>query len=341
MINEVHFDKIMSVRYLFLLVIPAFFALSSCTREERKIEGFFDFSNDPGIQKELLKDEEETAVDTAEKPEEAAPEQVTGPVEAKPQKVAKPLDKTLIRKYNIGYLTFDVADVYGEFKALEKTSDYTRYSFRFYSKSNGMIDYLFGWMSHTVSTMKVYKNKVVPEKFRTKSILKKKTREIALDYSSGGKNIVFDQVTPPDNRGKRPAVPDDMKVGTYDPLTAAIEARRIVMQAFRENNFNDRNKYSFSLPVYDGRRRSDVNFILDEKMVDGLYHLKFYQKAIAGYTDNEWKEIKKGERVIDLYLDPTNFWPVSAVGRSPLGSAKAKFIETCSDKFQECIKLKK
>ncbi len=332
----------MRTKYIIFLLFPVFFIVSSCSNKSMMPEDMFDFSKDitalpvtsvPQKQPELK--QEKTKKQAEVKPEEVKTIEMHGDVKS-------PSDyKThnIIKRFNLGYLTFDVADFYAEIKPIETNSQYTKYVSKFYSKSNGFIDYLFGWRSNTVSVTKAYENKTVPISFRTKVLLKKKTREIALDYSETG-NVIFEQVTPPDNRAKRPAVEDSKKIGTFDPLSIVIETHRIVKKAFVEDKFNSNNKYSFSLPLYDGRRRSDINFELDKnKDEDGIIHLKITQKPIAGYTDNEWKDIKKGERSVDIYLDSTTYWPVSAQGKSALGSARAKFLHDCQTKFEECIKL--
>lgn len=340
-------------KYLFLFLIPAFFTLSSCQREPSvRPEGFFDFTAQIEPQQaEHIEEPKQEVVPFVEVEEEIKPkskqkevkkEEEEEPVVEETEKVIKSKTQEVIKdskRYNIGYLTFDVADFYGEVIPLNSTKDYTRYQFRFYSRTNGFVDYLFGWISHTISIVKMYDNKVVPEKFRTKAVLKKKTREISIDYDASGRRITHEEVIPPDNRGKRPAVPDDMKLNTYDPLAMAFEARRMIMSAFKNDNFNDRKKYSFNLPMYDGRRRSDMKFELDKEKTQGLYHLKIIQHPVAGYTNNEWDDIKKGTRSMDLFIDPKTFWPVSGTGKSGVGSARAHFVQDCNMKFEECLKL--
>lgn len=332
----------MRTKYIIFLLFPVFFIVSSCSNKSMMPTDMFDFSKDIAAlpvttaPKKHLEKTSEQSQEKNQKPSEQ-PEiiEIHGDVKSPADENAHNVTK----RFNLGYLTFDVADFYAEIKPIETTSEYTKYVSKFYSKSNGFIDYLFGWRSNTVSVTKAYKNKTIPISFRTKVLLKKKTREIAIDYDNQGK-ILFEQVTPPDNRAKRPAVEDAKKAGSFDPLSIVIEAHRMIKNAFVEDNFNSKNKYSFSLPLYDGRRRSDINFELDKnKNEDGLLHLKITQKPLAGYTDNEWKDIKKGERSVDIYLDPTTYWPVSAQGKSALGSARAKFLHDCQTKFEECIKL--
>ncbi len=314
----------MNSKYLFFIVIPALFIAVSCAREAPKIEEFLTFSSE---KKEVGGKNKVENIETAEVVEEVE--------EPAAQKIA---GESFNKRYNIGYLTFDVADLYAEMIPLEKNGDYTRYRFRFYSKTNGFVDYVFGWMSYTSSVMRVYDNKVVPEIFKSKVTLKKKTREIELDYDNLGKNIILEIVTPPDNRFKRPAVLKALKSNTFDPLSIVIETRRIVMSAVRNNRFDANGLYNFSLPLYDGRKRTAVNFELRKKKVNDMFVLKFTMEPVAGYTNNELADIKKGERIITLYIDPENFTPVSAVGKSPIGSARAKWLEDCGGTLENCVK---
>ena len=318
----------MSSKYLFFLLIPALFICVSCTSEKPQIEEFLNFSTEKKQEiKKVEKKQEEKASEKQDLPT-SAPIPVKTEIEG----------ETIIKRYNVGYLTFNVADFYAELTPLQKTADYTKYRFRLYSKTNGFVDYVFGWMSYTVSELRVYNNKVVPENFKTKVTLKKKTREIVIDYDTNGK-IVFEQVTPPDNRGKRPAVEDKFKIGSFDPLTIVIETRRLVMNAVKNNNFNDKGVYSFTLPLYDGRKRTDINFELRNKKVSGLYPLKFVMKDVAGYTNNELEDAKKGDKIIEIFIDPKTFTPVTASGKSPLGSARARLLQDCEYLIEDCVKL--
>jgi Protein of unknown function (DUF3108) len=313
----------MHSKYLFFLVIPALFIASSCSTEKPKIDEFLTFSTEqkPEPQKQKPTIVDKTKTDIA--------------IQTATEKKLEGDDFT--KKYNLRYLTFDVANFYGDLKPIEKTNDYTKYQFKFYSKANGFIDYVFNWMSYQVSEVRVYKNKVVPESFKSKINLKKKTKEILLDYDNNGR-ISFEKVTPPDNRAKRPAVENKLKAGSFDPLSIVLEARRLVMNAFDNNSFDKNGIYNFTLALYDGRKRTDVNFELSNKKTNGLYYLKFTMKSVAGYTNNELKDIKKGERIIGIYIDPETFTPVTATGWSPLGTAKARLVTDCTTSFEDCIK---
>jgi len=336
----------MNSRYIFFILIPVFFGLTSCNSSKPVEPAVFEFSHKitgtekiEAIQTKEIKPE---AKKTTEKQSVETQNTDLEEKDIKPLPEKQPIKDTenhFIKRFNIGYLTFNVGDFYAELKPIESTDNYTRYYFRLFSRSNNFIDYLFGWRSNTVSIFKTDDKGVYPESFQSKILLKNKAKEMEITYDASGKKIASEQIIPPDNRDKRPAVPEKLKVATYPPLPMAFEARRLVIKAFKENNFNQRGVYTFTLPLYDGRRRSDINFILTKKKVNDFYYLKISEKQLAGYTDNELKDIKKGDKTVDIYLDTKNFWPVSAIAKSPLGSAKAIFLQNCSNGFEECIKL--
>ncbi len=334
-----------------IYIFPAFFAaslftatllLSSCSKEDRKPQQLFDFSEVsqeftklPATKsKTLTEKEKQTAEVLSEikQPEkalsaEASSKEIHKTEEKQAEKTEMPDLPHFVKKYNVGYLSFDVADI-----ILEVKGSYVR----IFSKTNGFIDYLFGWRDYTISHFKFGENRFIPADFKTKLLFKKKIREIKIVYGDDGKGVSFENVTPPDNRSKRPAVPDDLKKSVYDPLTAALEARRMVMKTVGENNFSSKGMYNFSLPIYEGRRRTDLMFTLSKRKVDDMYLLKLYRKPIAGYTNNEMSDIKKGDAVIDIYLDKTTFIPVRAEGRNFIGTARLNYIMDCKD-FESCV----
>jgi len=309
-------------RYINKLTIPAFFALvllvSACTKQERLLEPFQDFSSTEEEVKEITKTDknidDKDAINLAE------------------------ADLNEIRKYNIGYLAFDVADIYFEFKPVSSTSEYIKYKTRVYSKTNGTVDYFMGWMSHSYGTTKVYDKKVLPGKYQTKTKHKKKTREIELAFNSKGE-LIKDRVIPADNRKSRPAVSKANLKSVFDPLSGIYEARMLVENAFNKDNFNSKGFYTFTVPVFDGRRRTDFLFTLEKKPINNNYRLSVGMKPIDGYTAKELDKNAKGKGIsITFMLDKTNYMPVEIIGKHPLGSASADFKGVCAQSFEACLK---
>jgi hypothetical protein len=352
-------------KYIILFLFPAFFTISSCTKGDRKVESFEDFSasfeetqellkeNDEKIKKEKKLKKAEEIKSQSEKTKEIENTKAenleekldVGKLQEQPKTTTKITNqptwlKPFSNKYHLGYLSFDVANFYSELeKEINQEDNY--YNLKFYSKTNGFIDYLFGWMSYTTSEFKVTDGKIIPQKFKTKVKLKRKIREIEITYDNSG-NIVSENVTPPDNRDKRPAVSDNLKKGTFDPLTIGIEARRLVIKCIKEDNFAKSGTYKFSLPLYDARRRSDILFELFKKRVDGKYQLRLRQKKIAGFTGNELEDENKSDKAyIDIFFDTETYIPLIIQGKSPIGTAKANFVGNCEQGLEKCIVNKK
>ena len=317
-------------RYIKLTLIPAFFALiiliSSCSNSDKKIENFITFDEVNG--------ESFTENSSTKKSEKTQNFEKKEKVDKRPNKKS---DINILKEYNLDYLTFDVADFFAEIKPIKETPDYIRYRIKFYSHTNGIVDHFFNWMSYSVAYVKDYGNKIVPEKFQTKVRLRKKVKEMQLSFDSKG-DVKFEKVTPPDNRVKRPAVDDKLKKRVLDPLSMIIATRNRLKDAIANDYFNEKGFYSFSLPLYDARRRTEILFRLEEKKIDGLYKLVIKRKPIAGYTKNELEKTKNGGITITVFVDPKTILPVKAEATHPLGTAYSKFEKDCNLSFENCIK---
>jgi hypothetical protein len=319
-------------KYINILLFPAIFVLfTSCSKRDGQMEGFLDFS--PNSEEEFIQD-----INIEEEQSEREYDEFYGPPLADSGKIEGREKIDFLKTYNLRYLTFDVVDFYAEIKPIKTTDNYTRYKFRFYSRTNGTVDYFFNWMSHTVSYYRDYGDKIIPENFRTKVRLRKKVREIHIDYDQQGK-IISEKVIPPDNRLKRPAVDDSLKTRTFGPLSIIAEVRRNVLSAFRDDLFEEDGTYRFTIPLYDARRRTDVVFTLYERKTnEDLHMLKMRRTPVAGFTDNEKDFIKQGTVSFKIFIDPTDMWPVRAEGSHTLGTASATYEGDCNKAFKECIK---
>lgn len=337
-------------RYINLLLIPVFFTFVACTNSTKNKESFVDFSATIDEAKDLLsfsEDEElgtikskslEMKNDEKVEEEEELPEKIVAKINKK-QKLKEEFDK-FSNIFHLNYLAFDVANFYAELEKRKSTKKADYFKLTFYSKTNGFIDYLFGWMSYTVSYFKVVDNKIIPKKFKSKTKLKKKVREIEIAYDKNGK-IKSEKVTPPDNRNKRPAVPENLKKRVFDPLSIIIQTRKMVRDAIENNHFNDRGVYKFILPLYDARKRTDINFFLHKKKSKGLYKLEITRKPISGYTNNELEQAEEHQIKVSVFIDPKTLLPVRAEGKSLIGTAKASYIGDCKQGIKTCIKKNK
>lgn len=209
-------------------------------------------------------------------------------------------------------------------------------SFKFHSESMGLVDKLvnFGWSSLTEARFDG--NDYKPVSVNRMSEMKKRARKITLEYDAKG-NVVKDVSDPPENRAKRPEVEQAEKNGTYDALTLFLQARSEIIDIFKEKKFTN-GEANVSLPLYDGRKKSIMSLTVYENITDNKFKVRVRQRAVAGYTNNELKDIGKGDRFIDVLVDSRDFIPVRAFGKSPLGSAKASYNKVCSTSFEDCIR---
>ncbi len=173
------------------------------------------------------------------------------------------------------------------------------------------------------------RGKYTPILWDTNFSLRNKKRTIKLEYSDSGE-VTGDYNQPPEKRWKRKAVEQKLKDGAYDPLTMVMVARQKVRDSFRGG------KREFSLPLYDGRRRSKFNFRVRGITTNKFIHVSVTETAVAGYTDNELRRMKERGAEIHLYLSIKDFWPVQATGKSLLGTVKGVIEKTC-DSFNECL----
>jgi hypothetical protein len=87
-----------------------------------------------------------------------------------------------------------------------------------------------------------------PHSFRQNNSWRKQTRRIELAFAADTDPVV--RVVPPESPGKRPRVPEDLRRGTVDPLTAVLAA----VSAEPE-----RAPCDFRARVFEGLRRTDVH----------------------------------------------------------------------------------
>ncbi len=139
------------------------------------------------------------------------------------------------------------------------------------------------------TTGKVTKDGLMPARFVQANTWRKQTRNITMSFNGKGAPAVT--VEPPESPGKRPAVPEAMKLGSVDPLTA-------VLAALAQPTTN--RDCRFDAKVFEGLRRTDIRFELvrveptPAKGVAGLSAESglclLHAKRIAGYEDRSFKQ---------------------------------------------------
>lgn len=185
---------------------------------------------------------------------------------------------------------------------------------------------LAGSVSRYRSDSVSYSKNGVPQSFHTQFSHRKSSREIKLKWNNQFK-LTHEYNHPPEKKGKRTTVPKSHKDNAYDPLTAFFVARAKVMSGAKK----------FTLPMYDGRRHSQVQFAVLGKRENGDIHVTMREIFLAGYTGREQKERAERDITIHIYVDPKTFIPVGGMGQSPIGTAVGELAASC-DTFAECLK---
>lgn len=164
----------------------------------------------------------------------------------------------------------------------------------------------------------------VPIEFHTQFSHSKSKREIQLNWDKF--EVIKEYNEPPEKPGKRTPVSAKMKEGAYDPLSAFFAARAKVMAG----------KKKFAIPMYDGRRRSELQFEVVGKQRDGNLLVTMKEIFLAGYTQREQQERARRDITIHIYVDPKTYIPVGGIGQSPIGAAVGKLAASCKT-IEECL----
>jgi len=213
-------------------------------------------------------------------------------------------------------------------------------------RSKGIAEGISGYLSDTMSDLTLLGDKISPISFKTDFTLKKKSRHIEIKYGSGGE-VSYEENNPPEDRNKRPVVAKNLKDGVYDPLSAALLAREKLRQ-MRASGQLEKGKSNFTIPIYDGRRRSDLEFTVYgreilklgwQKIGGGkisVIHIGFINKPVAGYTKNEIRDLPTQNPIINAYVsDDELLLPVKGDGETRIGFAYGTLKNECT-KFAGC-----
>ncbi len=205
------------------------------------------------------------------------------------------------------------------------------YGMRTSIQSKGLAKMVSNWQGESGSTMRfVYPDKYLPTRFKTSFQLRDRKRRIDIHWDENGK-VIKEINEPPENRNKRPAVDEELKQNTGDPLTSILMARSELRKSILEG------RTEFDVPYYDGRRKTNLHFKIYGADKNGNIHIAFVEKPIAGYTNNELKEMKKNSPAFHLYLSPHDLFPLAGKGESFVGTAYMRLKKECAT-LDECIK---
>lgn len=167
--------------------------------------------------------------------------------------------------------------------------------------SSGIMNLFVRHSSHT--TLKATgHNFTYPDRvYESNYFTRKKARHVKLTYKN---NKIAEQVVePPDNRDKRPAVPDDDINSAYDLMSFLLQMRSEIAAAHKNG------KTEFSINAYDGRRLTQGDFkILGKKVIkiagqeQETLMVNARRKFLAGYTKSELDDYNPKEPSMTIYF---------------------------------------
>ena len=151
-------------------------------------------------------------------------------------------EQRLVLHYDVYYLLLHVlsADVASD--TLSAT-----YRTRVALRTAGVFATLAPWHSEAVAHGRIAGGELVPAAYRASSAFRERRQQIDLEYATGG--AVSGSVNGILTDGDREQVPDDLRQGTVDPITAsAVVAQRLAATG----------SCAGVVPIFDGLRRYDL-----------------------------------------------------------------------------------
>jgi hypothetical protein len=162
--------------------------------------------------------------------------------------------------------------------------------------------------------------------YRMDYFSRKKNRIIAINYTPEGEAKAT--VNPPEPEFKRPPVPTELLMHTENPLS--------VVQAMRQALWQKPDEKNHQFQVFDGRKRLELTMTRTATTPENLQEWRINDKPIAGYGDRDMENFNKRKSSLFIYIDGKKLMPTRAEGRSILGTAKAKLLQSCKT-VAECV----
>lgn len=166
--------------------------------------------------------------------------------------------------------------------------------------------------------------------YETNYKTKKKKRYVKINYK--GETFAQETLVPPENPAKRTPVPAEEKHGSYDPLSALLKARMLLINAL------EKGEKTFTLNVYDGRRLTKVDFTLlstrtirmGGKKVP-IVAVQAKRTLLAGFTKSELADHDPKEPPMIMYFsNDEKLFPVRLQANLSFGTLTADLEKTCS-----------
>lgn len=166
-----------------------------------------------------------------------------------------------------------------------------------------------------------YPERQYESRYRTK----KKKKYVKLAYH--GAQALEEKLDPPENRAKRPAVSEELKKKSYDPLSFILAMRQAIQSGAKV----------FAIDVYDGRRLTRAHFAVGEKKTLTYNNQKIVtitanvkRELVAGFTDSELNDYDKNEPPLTVYFsDDGRYIPIKLQTSFWLGTLTAMLVKEC------------
>lgn len=203
-------------------------------------------------------------------------------------------------------------------------------------KSSGIMALFVKHSSHTTLTASGH-NFVYPDRvYESRYYTRKKARHVKLTYKDN--KIIEQIVEPPDNRDKRPAVPEDDINSAYDLMSFLLQMRSEIFAAVKAE------KTEFSINSYDGRRLTQGDFKISGNKTIKVAGKKYEtivvvsrRKFLAGYTKSEQDDYDPKEPSMTTYFsNDGKLIPLRMEIPLLLQKISATLVKTC-DKAGECL----
>ena len=195
--------------------------------------------------------------------------------------------------------------------------------------STGILKMFVNHTSHTSADGSGHNFTYSAINYETHYQTKKKRKSAQMKYQNGV--VTQEQVTPPDNRATRPAVPAALKKGSTDPLSLSLRMREALFAARQQH------KQNFSLTMYDGRRLTQLDFAIIGPQSVTYNHervpvitVDVRRKALAGFTDSELGDLNPHEPPLHVYFkDDATLLPLRLELQLFLGTLSASLVKQC------------
>jgi len=192
--------------------------------------------------------------------------------------------RKIVAEYTITWLGMPVYSA-----TFDLAKDGERYVMRFHAEAEGIVRLAANTTVDWETSGRLANGQLQPDRFEQANTFRQQTRRITLAYAAKGAPAV--SVVPPESPGKRPPVPEPLKAGTVDPLSATFAALAMPLDA---------KGCGYSAKVFEGLRRTDVRLEhagterTPVRRIAGLDGQSFvclmHAKRIAGYEEKHFRQ---------------------------------------------------